>query len=297
MSREIATTFDCSGDSLVGIAHLPEDGGSHGVVVVVGGPQYRVGSHRQFVLLARHLAAAGIPVFRFDYRGLGDSAGAPRNFLQLDDDISSAIDSFFDLCPELDKVSLWSLCDAVPAALLYAWHDARLASLILLNPWVRSEESLARAYLSSYYWDRLTDPRSWVRTFSSFAAFSSRFGEVLGRIRTVLLGRSKPAAGGDAAAGDPGDDRDHVDPLHAPYREWMLSGLNRFAGRVLFVLSGNDLTATEFRDLVRSDRRWEKSVKRDGNDWQEIDDANHTFSTRQHRDRVAALTAAWITSL
>lgn len=51
-----------------------------GLLMVVGGPQYRVGSHRQFVLLARDLAAAGIPVFPFDYRGMGDSTGQARDF-------------------------------------------------------------------------------------------------------------------------------------------------------------------------------------------------------------------------
>jgi len=65
------------------------------VLIIVGGPQYRVGSHRQFVLLARHLAAQGIPVMRFDVRGMGDSKGKPRNFGQLDDDLRAATDCFF----------------------------------------------------------------------------------------------------------------------------------------------------------------------------------------------------------
>jgi len=51
-----------------------------GVLIVVGGPQYRVGSHRQFLLLSRRLAAEGHPVMRFDYRGMGDASGAMRGF-------------------------------------------------------------------------------------------------------------------------------------------------------------------------------------------------------------------------
>jgi len=46
-----------------------------GVLIVVGGPQYRVGSHRQFVMLARFLADHGVPCMRFDYRGMGDVSG------------------------------------------------------------------------------------------------------------------------------------------------------------------------------------------------------------------------------
>ena len=42
------------------------------VLVVVGGPQVRAGSHRHFVQLARHLATHGHAVMRFDVRGMGD---------------------------------------------------------------------------------------------------------------------------------------------------------------------------------------------------------------------------------
>jgi alpha/beta superfamily hydrolase len=49
------------------------------VLVIVGGPQYRAGSHRQFTLLARSLAEQGFAVLRFDYRGMGDSTGAMRD--------------------------------------------------------------------------------------------------------------------------------------------------------------------------------------------------------------------------
>ena len=47
---------------------------SRGMLIVVGGPQYRAGSHRQFTLLARDVAATGVPTMRFDYRGMGAPA-------------------------------------------------------------------------------------------------------------------------------------------------------------------------------------------------------------------------------
>jgi uncharacterized protein len=43
---------------------------------MVAAGAYRVGPHRQFLLLARDWAADGIPVMRFDYQGQGDSEGA-----------------------------------------------------------------------------------------------------------------------------------------------------------------------------------------------------------------------------
>ena len=55
---------------MLGIVSLPAPDAPQqntGVVIVVGGAQYRVGSHRQFVQMARLLAAAGYPVLRFDF--------------------------------------------------------------------------------------------------------------------------------------------------------------------------------------------------------------------------------------
>ncbi|MFB1029241.1 MAG: hydrolase 1, exosortase A system-associated, partial [Thauera sp.] len=78
--REIAQIFPCEGEELIGILALPETAVTRlGVLVVVGGPQYRVGSHRQFVLLARALAKSGVPCMRFDYRGMGDATGEMRD--------------------------------------------------------------------------------------------------------------------------------------------------------------------------------------------------------------------------
>ena len=57
---ESVLMFGCEGEVLLGIVSEPSGGTvapSAGVVIVVGGPQYRAGSHRQFVLLARALAS------------------------------------------------------------------------------------------------------------------------------------------------------------------------------------------------------------------------------------------------
>ena len=91
--EEIPKVFTCEGEELLGILHLPEEVKSEkAVLIVVGGPQYRIGSHRQFVHLARYLALQGVPVFRFDYRGMGDSGGDLGDFENINQDIASAID-------------------------------------------------------------------------------------------------------------------------------------------------------------------------------------------------------------
>jgi hypothetical protein len=91
---ESALVFECGGERLLGVISRPARPARAGIVIVVGGPQYRIGSHRQFLLLARDLARAGFAVMRFDYRGMGDSEGQTCSFEAVDDDIAAAIDAF-----------------------------------------------------------------------------------------------------------------------------------------------------------------------------------------------------------
>ena len=81
--RQLALRFRCADDARGAPGRHTDPAacaGPRGVLIVTGGPQYRAGSHRQFVLLARFLAARGMAVLRFDYRGMGDSEGAPRDY-------------------------------------------------------------------------------------------------------------------------------------------------------------------------------------------------------------------------
>ncbi|AAZ28298.1 hypothetical protein [Colwellia psychrerythraea] len=92
--NEQGVIFNSNGKQLVGIEHLPEpihQGQTNkGVIIVVGGPQTRVGSHRLFVHLARALAKQRIVVFCFDYSGAGDSEGTVSTFTDIQDDIEAA---------------------------------------------------------------------------------------------------------------------------------------------------------------------------------------------------------------
>ena len=137
-SVEEPVVFSCEGDRLIGVLHRPNHPQTTGVVVVTGAPQYRIGSHRQYVLLGRRLAEAGFAVLRFDYRGMGDSEGEFVGFEGVEDDIRAAIDCFFEEVGELRRIALWGLCDGASAAAFYAALDRRVGALILINPWVRS---------------------------------------------------------------------------------------------------------------------------------------------------------------
>ncbi|RJG07065.1 hydrolase 1, exosortase A system-associated [Noviherbaspirillum cavernae] len=275
---ESAVGFACHDAQLCGILSLPRQPVSRGVLIVVGGPQYRAGSHRQFTLLARFLAARGIPVFRFDYRGMGDSGGDARSFEDVGDDLRTAIDKFSETMPGLAEVVIWGLCDAASAALFYAHQDRRVTGLVLLNPWVRTEQGIAKTYLKHYYRSRFFERALWDKVlrgrFDWLAAarsFSALVREGFGRQRGTM-----------GAACD------------APLPQRMLDGFRRFDGRVLLILSGNDLTAKEFLELADGSRDWQGLLKSRRVQRHDLPLANHTFARREWRDQVAAWTHDWM---
>lgn len=275
---EQALTFDCAGDVLIGIVSVPDRARDTGVLIIVGGPQYRAGSHRQFVLLARGLAARGYPAMRFDYRGMGDSSGASRSFEDVAPDISAAIAAFREACPSVSKVVLWGLCDAASAALLYLdgkrW--APIAGLVLANPWVRSEATIAKTKVKHYYVARMFEREVWAKALR---------GQV--DLRNALGGFVQAARSARRAT--------HTsDPMPESFRERMASSLAAFRGPVLLILSGRDLTAREFDEYARANRTWRGLLAQKAVDRCDIEEADHTFSSAGSRSRVEMATVDWI---
>jgi uncharacterized protein len=281
---------ECDDAWLYGVLSLPEQMCSKGVLILVGGPQYRVGSHRQFTLLARTLAACGIPVFRFDCRGMGDSEGSPRDFERLEDDLHCAIDRFLHELPALDEVVIWGLCDAASAALFYAHRDPRVTGLVLLNPWVRTEQGEAKAYLKHYYVTRFFNKEFWGKVLSGRFDYSTATRSFTRTIARAAAGRRANEHGQK----EPARTGESCDPANLPDR--MLDGLRRFKGKILLIISGNDLTAQEFSDLARTSPGWQRLLAAPQVSRHNLPEADHTFSRRLWRDQVADITRNWIHS-
>lgn len=278
--QELVTRFDCRGDSLFGIVSMPEAAATTGVLVVVGGPQYRAGSHRQFVSLARALAAAGFPTLRFDYRGMGDSEGALRNFEHCSEDIGAAIDAFVAAQPGLRQVVLWGLCDGASAALLYLQHrpDPRVAGLALLNPWVRSDASLAKTHVKHYYAQRLKEREFWMKLLSGKVAFGALSG-FFGNIAKAFGGSPRGAA---RAKND------------GPFQQRMAQAWAAFTGPVLLLLSERDLTAQEFSEFTAADGAWQAALRARPGERVTLPDADHTCSTPGSQGAMESATARWL---
>jgi exosortase A-associated hydrolase 1 len=270
IGTEVALTLPCRGQRLAGVWHRSARPARRGVIVVVGGPQYRAGSHRQFVLLARHLAQGGIPALRFDCRGMGDSDGEFSGFDAIGPDIAAAVDEFSARETGVNEIVLWGLCDGASAILDYAHHDPRIKGLVLLNPWVRSEEGLARARIKHYYPGRLLTADFWRK----LAGGSVDLGGAL----AALWGNFRRASGSG----------------NGPLGQRMAQGLARFKGPVLVVTSGKDLVAKEFLDTVRRSADWRQLVADPRVTHRDIADADHTFSTAAWREQVAGITLEWL---
>lgn len=276
--NEQALLFPCGEDTLVGILSLPATATTTdtAVIIVVGGPQYRAGSHRQFVLLARRLAAAGYAVLRFDYRGMGDSSGPVNTFLTADRDIGAAIEALQNQLPAVKSIVLWGLCDAASAALLYVHHtqDARVTGLCLLNPWVRSEASLARTQVKHYYIQRVMQRSFWSKLLSGQVALAA----LKGLAKNIRLSTSTRTSGTDKL----------------PFQQQMAASWMDFGGHILLILSGSDYTAKEFLEYAATDAAWSKALQRQKLERQDLPGADHTFSNAEMKIHVENVTLNWL---
>lgn len=285
--NEKPVQFTCGTETLIGILSSPETNKKKhtGIVISIGGPQYRVGSHRQFVTMARALAYSGYYVFRFDYRGMGDSSGKPISFEAAGPDIAAAISALLDEEPFLTEIILLGLCDAASINLIYANTDPRIKGLVLLNPWVRTDSGKAESELRHYYTKRFLEKEFWEKIFSNkvdvrnavFEIISKLWKVIYGRIGRLFLQKNDPAIS-----------------LSLPQR--MEASFLQFSGRMLLIISGNDLVAAEFMDRVSSSGKWMNKLNSNSVRLVKMTDADHTFSTQQWKDQLVSHIQYWLCS-
>lgn len=275
-NHEHALVIDSPTAKMLGIVSLPMPGKLQqptGVVIVVGGAQYRVGSHRQFVQLARFLAAAGYPVLRFDFPGMGDSLGEMASFEESAPYITAAIHTFHSHIPNVERVVLWGLCDGASASLLYlqATQDPRVTGIVLLNPWVRSEAGLARAQIKHYYRNRIMQPDFWRKLLQGNVSWNALRGLASNFHRMHRQSTEQPC-----------------------FPAQMAQGLRTFRGSVLLLLSEYDLTAAEFIEHATSHPAWHGLLLSPQINTHWVSDADHTFSSAPSQREVEALVLAWL---
>ena len=264
---------------MLGIASLPEKKDLYkrtAVLIVTGGFQYRVGSHRQFTRISRQLAASGYPVLRFDMPGLGDSPGELVSFDQSDAHISAAVEVLASTTG-LQNIVLWGLCDGASAILLYLQkrQENRISGLILVNPWIRSENSLARTQIKHYYRARILEISFWKKLLQGKVGFKA-LQEFFGNLRKT--GKS----------------------LHSPptsLQNSMAEGWLACKAPILLLISENDLTGQEFQEYLQKDAVWRSVTKKKPAFQYLLRGADHTCSKSEFHNSLLQQTEQFLSSL
>lgn len=144
---ETPITFDCKGQQLVGMLHLPEGRAKCPAVLMLHGfTGNKAESHRMFVKLARALCTQGIASLRFDFRGSGDSEGEFEN-MTLRSELMDAQEAlrWLGKHKRVDnrRVAVVGMSmGAMIASMLVARERDRIKSLILWAPVAEGEAIL-----------------------------------------------------------------------------------------------------------------------------------------------------------
>jgi exosortase A-associated hydrolase 1 len=167
-------TFTCE-DAELG-ATLDPGAGETGLVLVTGGSQTRIGSHRMYERLAKALAERGIDCLRYDRRGVGDSAGEDPGFRGSGPDLIAAAAALRAECPALLRIYGFGLCDGATAIALFG-DEAGLDGLIMVNPWLVEAEAgePAPAAIRHHYRQQLLSLSGWRKILSGAVDYSKLF--------------------------------------------------------------------------------------------------------------------------
>jgi len=195
---ELAVSFRTpAGHTLRGILHKPDVAapGVPGVLWLSAGQKVRQGAWRMNVVIARRLAARGVPVLRFDYHGIGDSEGEDHHgdfvmdlygFIQtggFKDDVAAAA-RYLRAEAGARPVVLGGLCGGAISALFASTQIDDVAGLFLADLPVTISSAARQKYLEEHpeelirarpgeaetvmalYLRRLRDPEAWRRLVS-----------------------------------------------------------------------------------------------------------------------------------
>jgi uncharacterized protein len=264
MSSECAVTFaNSKGDTLFGIVHRPQRARTDiGMVLLSPGIKSRVAPHRLYVKMARHFAARGITVLRFDFAGLGDSTGAVDDTMlanlyrsiqlgRYTDDTLRAIDWMREHAG-VDRVVLGGLCGGAITGLLAARRSAHVAGLlgiglpvVLDGTAVDQVANMTVGQLRSLrerYFGKLLNAAAWWRVLTLKTDFRLVFRSLL---LSRLAGTMTSPSGTLAVLGDNGN------PEFPP----AFLDLLRRQRPLLLMFSGADRLAWEFEEKFADPHR------------------------------------------
>lgn len=215
MRRHFA--FDCSGAACAASLDLPDGApGDTGLVIVSGGNEIRSGPHRSQAELAAAMTARGVPVMRYDRRGIGDSEGENSGWRGSAEDLTAAVRAFRAEVPGVKRIIGYGNCDGASALILFG-RQAGFDRIIAANPWTYDHDGESEAepdeaattpdaaHARAHYLKRLARPGALIGDLLAGRIDFARLGKGLG---AVLKGEQPSVTGARLAEAlaDWGDD-------------------------------------------------------------------------------------------
>ncbi len=236
---------------------------STALLIVSGGNEIRSGAHGGMAHLALTISEHGFPVLRYDRRGIGESTGQNRGFLDSAEDIAAASRFFRHEQPQVETIIAFGNCDAATALALFG-PEAGIDGYILANPWViepagepdTGEPMPSSAAIRSRYWDRIRNPRTIIDLLSGKIDF-----------KKLLKGLKQASRSEENSA------------LSLRLRE----ALSRLNGNTRILLAKRDTTARAF--IAAWESKDFESLRRDTDISVEVHDtASHSFADEEARN-------------
>jgi uncharacterized protein len=252
---------------LTAMLHQPFSRPRAAILMLPGGSDYRIGSHRSYVRLALALAEGGYAVMRMDAVGMGDSSGRHAGFEALGPEIASGIEILRQALPVGTKIFLWGQCDGATAILLGLGRNFEVDGTILCNPWVRTAQTSAAQVVRHHYRHRFANGASWRKLLSGQTNIWASLKSLLNAVR-IMAGT--PAAG-------------------ANYLDDIISTLRFGRWPCLIMIGSEDAGGQEFLLLSQrhklSGSTTEQSVIMGG---------NHSFSRPDQRQQLLTTARNWL---
>jgi hypothetical protein len=268
--------------SLSGILTEPAGGGGTGrpaVLLLNAGLLHRVGPNRLYVMLARRLAAAGLPVLRFDYSGLGESEPR-RDELTLEQSmLADGIEAmnFLAGAGVAERFVPMGLCAGAEQSQRLAHEDPRVVGAALIDGYAYRTPG----YYLREFGHHFASARSWRRLIASPL-----------KVRKLLGGARAGAAGPGPVPSNPGG----VDFVREfPPRDVCLQQLQAILARAVdlfFIFTGGGMS--EFYNSPRQFHETFPALRghpRIRLDFMPL--ADHTFTLRSQQDALLASIDAW----
>jgi alpha/beta superfamily hydrolase len=160
---EVQVSFSSEGEAVLGVLHIPERVPAPGLIMCHGFTGHKAETHRLFVDAARDFCEHGLAALRFDFRGLGDSAGEFRE-MTVSREITDARAAFDFLASRSEvnpgRLGVLGLSLGGCVAACLAGRESRARALVLWGP-VAHATHLFERLAPEFGSDLVVDMQGW----------------------------------------------------------------------------------------------------------------------------------------